>query len=54
MTAAGGAMNAIHVARNNGKRDLFGLDKWDRQRKFNVYVQCFVFGVLDLNYQRFS
>lgn len=33
MTAAGGAMNAIHVARNNGKRDLYGLDKWDRQRK---------------------
>lgn len=33
MTVAGGAMNAIHVARNNGKRDLYGLDKWDRQRK---------------------
>ncbi|CDO54690.1 NIMM subunit of mitochondrial NADH:ubiquinone oxidoreductase (complex I), putative [Geotrichum candidum] len=31
MTVAGGAMNSIHSARNNGKRDLYGLDKWDRQ-----------------------
>jgi hypothetical protein len=35
MTVAGGAMSSIHSARNNGKRDLYGLDKWDRQRKFN-------------------
>lgn len=35
MTVAGGAMNSIHSARNNGKRDLYGLDKWDRQRKLN-------------------
>lgn len=31
ITVGGSAMNAIHSARNNGKRDLYNLDKWDRQ-----------------------
>lgn len=45
-------MNAIHSLRNNGKRDLYGLDKWDRQRKY-IYVNNVLYVILTWNMLNF-